>query len=111
MMKSEIKMQRLSDGRHIVTVDGASKECQSFGEALDIFRSETGTTPSSRKWDELEAENARLKKALDSAAADFEKLRDALEKEKAEKNKYLLEAFDVKSDMLRFARFMARKCG
>jgi len=72
MMKSEIKMQRLSDGRHIVTVDGASKECQSFGEALDIFRSETGDTASSAKWEELKAENAKLRGVIDSAAHDLE---------------------------------------
>jgi hypothetical protein len=72
MMKSEIKMQRLSDGRYIVTVDGASKECQSFGEALDIFRSETGDTASSAKWEELKAENAKLRGAIDSAAHDLE---------------------------------------
>ena len=111
MMKSEIKMQRLPDGKHIVTVDGASKECQSFGEALDIFRSETGDAASSRKWDELQGENARLKKALDSAARDFEQLREALEKEKAEKNKWILEAYDWKDTVTKHGKHIARTCG
>lgn len=108
MMQREIKMQRQPDGKYIVTVDGGSIECQSFGEALDIFRSETGDAASSRKWDELQGENARLKKALDSAAKEFEQLREALEKEKAEKNKWILEAYDWKDTVTKLARLMTR---
>jgi len=111
MMKSEIKMNRQPDGKYIVTVDGAVKECQSFGEALDIFRSETGDAASSRKWDELQGENARLKKALDSAAKEFEQLRDELDECKDKNNKLLLEKYDLRNDMFKFARLIARKFG
>lgn len=111
MVKDRISIQREKKGGWYAVVDGAVKECQSFGEALDIFRSETGDAASSRKWDELQAENARLKKSLDSAAKDFEQLREALEKEKAEKNRYLLEAYDLRNDMFKLARMVARKFG
>lgn len=111
MVKDRISIQNDKKGGWYVVVDGAVKECQSFGEALDIFRSETGDAASSRKWDELQAENARLKKALDSAAQEFEQLRDALEKEKAEKNKWILEAYDWKDSVTKLARLIARKFG
>ena len=111
MMKSEIKMTRQPDGKYIVTVDGGSIECQTLGAALDILRSETGDVPGSQKWQELESENARLKKALDSAAKDFEQLREALEKEKAEKNKWILEAYDWKDAVTKLGKHIARTCG
>ena len=108
MVKDRISIQNDKKGGWYVVVDGAVKECQSFGEALDIFRSETGDAASSRKWDELQAENARLKKALDSAAKEFELLREAIEKEKAEKNKWILEAYDWKDTVTKLARLMTR---
>lgn len=111
MMKSEIKMTRQPDGKYIVTVDGGSIECQTLGAALDILRSETGDIPSSQRWQELESENARLKKALDSAAKEFEQLRDELEKRKNENNKLLLENYDLRTDLFKFARVVARKFG
>lgn len=111
MMQREIKMTRQPDGRYIVTVDGGSIECQTLGAALDIFRSETGDAASSRKWDELQAENARLKKSLDSAAKEFEQLREAIEKEKAEKNKWILEAYDWKDTVTKLGKHIVRTCG
>jgi signal transduction protein with GAF and PtsI domain len=108
MMNTELKLNRQPDGRYIVTVDGGSIECQTLGAALDILRSETGDVPGSQRWQELESENARLKKALDSAAKDFEQLREALEKEKAEKNKWILEAYDWKDTVTKLARLMTR---
>lgn len=111
MVKDRISIQRDKKGGWFVVVDGAVKECQSFGEALDIFRSETGDAASSRKWDELQGENARLKKSLDSAAKEFEQLREALEKEKAEKNKWILEAYDWKDTVTKLGKHIARTCG
>ena len=111
MMQREIKMTRQPDGRYIVTVDGGNIECATLGAAMDIVRRETGDAPSSQKWEELTAENVRLKKALDSAAQEFEQLRDALEKEKAEKNKWILEAYDWKDSVTKLARLIARKFG
>lgn len=72
MANREIKMQRLDDGRHIVTVDGASIEVATLGAALDIIRRETGDTASSKKWDDLKAENAKLRDVIDGAARDLE---------------------------------------
>lgn len=72
MVNREIKMQRLDDGRYIVTVDGASVEMPTLGAALDILRRETGDTSSSAKWEELKAENAKLRAVIDSAARDLE---------------------------------------
>ena len=111
MMKSEIKMNRQPDGKYIVTVDGGSIECQTLGAALDILRRETGDVPGSQRWQELESENARLKKALDSAAKDFEQLRDELDERKGENNKLLLENYDLRNDMFKLARLIARKFG
>lgn len=111
MVKDRISIQRDKKDGWYVVVDGAVKECQSFGEALDIFRSETGDAASSRKWDELQGENARLKKALDSAAKEFEQLRDELDERKGENNKLLLENYDLRNDMFKLARLIARKFG
>jgi len=110
MFHNEIRIQPLSDGRYVVSVDGGSKECATWSEALSIVESEGGV-PLAKAHRDMYNRMHEAEKALDSAAMEFENLRNAFEKEKDEKNKYLLEAYDLKNDILKLARLMARKFG
>jgi len=110
MIKQRLTIEKTATG-YVLTVDGGSIECQTLGAALDILRRETGDVPGSQRWQELESENARLKKALDSAAKEFEQLRDELDERKGENNKLLLENYDLRNDMFKLARLIARKFG
>lgn len=110
MFHNEIRIQPLSDGRYIVSVDGGAKECDNWPEALAIVESEGGM-PLAKAHRDMYNRMHEAEKALDSAATEFEQLRDELEKRKGENNKLLLENYDLRTDLFKFARVVARKFG
>ena len=91
-MQKEIKMQRLDDGKYIVTVDGGNIECATLGAAMDIMRRETGDSVRSDKWEALESANkilaAKNKKLTADYAAQYEQLHAELSAMTDERDKY-----------------------
>ena len=126
MMKDRLSIQRdRKGGGYYVVIDGATERYDEWAKAVKSVCEELGMydeliSMQSDLEQNLEAvsvamvkttaQRDRLKRSLGSAADEFEKLRAELEKEKTEKNRYLLEAYDLRMDLVKLARLMARKC-
>lgn len=76
MMNTELKLNRQPDGRYIVTVDGGSIECATFGAALDIVRRETGDKAESAEWEKLKTDLESLTAAMVEMTADRDKYKN-----------------------------------
>lgn len=82
MMRDEIRVKKLPDGRFAVTVDGASKECDNWPDALATVESEGGT-PLARAHKEMfdklkiaEEKNAELVEMLGNAEKDRDRYKE-----------------------------------
>jgi hypothetical protein len=79
MFHNEIRIQPLSDGRYVVSVDGGSKECATWSEVLAIIESEGGVPLGKahrdlfEKCKAVEADLAKLTTAMVEMTADRDK--------------------------------------
>ena len=118
-MKDRLTIQHDPKGGFYVVIDTATEHYTRASEAAQVVSNELGLhseltaliADQEQNIKELTTECAHMKKALDSAAQEFEQLRAELEKEKATKNKYILEACDWKDTVAKLAQLMARKFG
>ena len=71
-MTDKITITR-KDGAYIVTIDGGSIECATFGAALDIVRRETGEKAESAEWEKLKTDLENFTAAMVEMTAERDK--------------------------------------
>ena len=71
-MTDKITITR-KDGAYIVTIDGGSIECATFGAALDIVRRETGDKAESAEWEKLKTDLENFTAAMVEMTAERDK--------------------------------------
>lgn len=119
MMKNRLSIQSDPNGGWYVVIDGATKHFDTKPEAIKVATMELAAfeelsamnADALTNLEEMKRKNDRLRETLESAHVEFEKLNAAMEQEKTEKNKLLLENYDLRTDLFKFARVVARKFG
>lgn len=118
MIKNRLTIERngYAKGGWYVTVDSAVKYCETLPEATEIVARELEMFDALRSInDDYQNDVARLnkklgevKKALDESCEQYEKMTAERDREKAEKNKWVLEAYTLKETIVGMAKKLSR---
>lgn len=114
MIKNRLVIERNNyvKGGWYVSVDSATKYTETFGDAVSLALAELGADAVNVERDEevtkLTERVDELKKALDKSCAAYERLNADLEQERADKTKWILEAYELKETLVKLCKRLVR---
>lgn len=114
MIKNRLVIERnnYAKGGWYVSVDSATKYTDTFGDAASLALAELGADAVNAERDgevaKLTERVNELKESLDKSCAAYERLNADLEQERADKTKWILEAYELKETLVKMCKRFVR---
>jgi len=114
LIKNRLVIERnnYAKGGWYVSVDSDVKYVETLDEAADMALAEIGADAVRAERDEeltrLTERVNELKESLDKSCAAYERLNADLEQERADKNKWIVEAYELKETLVKMCKRFAR---
>lgn len=113
MIKNRLVIERnnYAKGGWYVSVDSAVKYVETLDEAADMALAEIGAAVRAERDGEVAklAERVNeLKESLDKSCAAYERINADLEQERADKTKWILEAYELKETLVKMCKRFVR---